>query len=440
MKVTTGAIVLCVWICCMRSTFGASHSKSTTTTRTISVENEYSTEKDAGALRGKLEVAEGRVRELVSKLESVSVDATRAKSEIHETLNEAWGLVDLLSKNRCGDAVEKVRIKQKEVESQLDAQQEIIQQRDKLLIKARKEREEVEQARLEVEKLLPIYENEKATLKREILELRDKLAIISSVQNGSNIYSSLNPHFEAMAEKIDERAKLLSQVLSIANKIAHDNTEIAGGLSSLEQLVRDVDSQFQATLLALRSDNFDPIAIKQSGGVSALERQLREAQVAKDAAMKEVKKLYEALHALQHSKGISPRDGFESSNSNLWVIIISIFIGATITALVNSLRSRNGTGGRPMAGGPDNRRPQYGAGPSPARPSGPASSGANMATPLADRQAANGAMSMLKPTSALRTPSAAASTPASVAGIAHSDRSPMQYVRSRENTPSAFRK
>jgi len=64
---------------------------------------------EAQNVRVKLSAAEERVKSLVSKLDAVSEDASRARLEIHSTLLEAWNIVDLLGKDRCGDAVLEVR-------------------------------------------------------------------------------------------------------------------------------------------------------------------------------------------------------------------------------------------------------------------------------------------------------------------------------------------
>lgn len=63
---------------------------------------------DVQNVRVKLSMAEERVKALISKLDAVSEDASRARLEIHSTLLEAWNIVDLLGKDRCGDAVMEV--------------------------------------------------------------------------------------------------------------------------------------------------------------------------------------------------------------------------------------------------------------------------------------------------------------------------------------------
>jgi hypothetical protein len=76
--------------------------------------------KETEFIKAKLEGAEDRVRELVAKLDSFSVDASLAKAEIHSSFIETWQNVELLARDRCGAEVHSIRLSQQNAEAQVE--------------------------------------------------------------------------------------------------------------------------------------------------------------------------------------------------------------------------------------------------------------------------------------------------------------------------------
>jgi len=391
--------------------------------------------KEANQLRSKLETAEGRVRELVSKLETVSVDATRAKTEIHETLHEAWAMVDLLSRDKCGDAVEKVRERQRDVEMQLHTLQDEVTVRDRQLLTLRRESEALASKGSDAAAQLESVVLERETMKKELNAVKDKLKVSESLFNQSSIYSSLAKSFHTMEQRIDERADLLRKIHSMLGKVSAEHEDISSAFGNLHSLVRQVDGEFHSIASSFHSEGAGGggmvrvETVKDTQAVSRLEKELREAVAAKNAAQKEVAELYGAVASLKKGSAgssgriLSSAPAVYTSTTTSWAsILLALIVGAALMLLLSSLfrpspATAPGMQNRQDVGGVGSSAlrsggPMYGSGPSPAGVAGGSASGKSYGM------------------------GSARGSPVTAAGaFSHMDRTPMQYVRSREGTP-----
>ncbi|KAA8491765.1 hypothetical protein FVE85_8247 [Porphyridium purpureum] len=409
----------------------AEYEYTATTTRSSTGSKVVSNEKEAMQLRTKLEHAEGRVRELVSNLEVVSVDASRAKTEIHEMLHEAWSMVDMLSRDKCGDAVETVRIKQREIESALIESREMVEDRERVIAKLEKEKGAAAKVRKELEEKEDAWADERDKLMREIQLEREKVVVAHALFNASSIYQKLHPQFDEVATLVHSRFELLTKLRTMIGQLSGEHDELVGAFSSLETFVKDVDAEFKSKISGLKLSSLDQSAVQKHA--AALEARLHEALVERDAAMREVRQVYDSFNAAQGAEShiIAPAfpsssgsggasgSGVSSSWSTGWTIFFTFICGAVMMALAGALFFRPP---QPMAH-QYNGTPNYGSGPTLMR-------GLGSPSP----QGPSGLMSPTRP-SALQSPMPSKS------GFLHSNRSPMQYVQSRDATPgSVFRR
>lgn len=232
-------------------------------------------EKETLAIKNKLATAEGRVSDLISRLDTVSNDASRAKSEIHNTLMEVWKVVDLLGRDQCGDVVDKVRVAQKSAESKVASLQD----------ENRRQLKDIEHLKLHVAKkddsLTSLQTELKAErarregLEGEARELRDKLHWANIMSNESKTYELVAERLQNLLVVVSERTQLLNRISTMFNDAHQGSDEWQKEIQALTELVRDSERDFASGYQGAAVDGF-------KRQMKELETRLRNAEVTRD--------------------------------------------------------------------------------------------------------------------------------------------------------------
>lgn len=254
-------------------------SESSTFSRTITTKS-VEQNKDTLTIKNKLATAEGRVSDLISRLDTVSTDATRAKSEIHNTLMEVWKVVDLLGRDQCGAVVEKVRIAQKKSETRVTELQEENRQYGKdiealKLIIARSEDTEVS-----IQNELKAERTRRETLEIEVRDLRDKLHWASIMSNETKMYEVVSERLQNLLVVVSERTNILNRVQTMFLDAHQGFDEWQKEIQSLTGLVRDSERDFIGGYQGAAVDGF-------KRQVNDLETRLRNAESAREDVRKQ---------------------------------------------------------------------------------------------------------------------------------------------------------
>lgn len=312
------------------------------------------TSKETLTIKNKLATAEGRVTDLISRLDSVSDDASRAKNEIHTTLMEVWQVVDLLGKDRCGEVVDKVRVAQKKAENKVSEQEEEIREHlksiENLKLQLAKDGDSVNTLQTEIK----AERSRREVLETEARDLRDKLHWASAVSNETEKYELVAERLQRLLVVVTERTNLLNRILTMVGDAHNGFSEWRKEISSLSTVVRDAERDFSggyqsAAVEGLRRHTVD------------LENRLSQALKGRDTLSDERTVLRRSIEAMQ--KKISSAGGImggtgksererivvqtDSGTSMLGVVtlcLISVCTGAVAVFLLSSQRgSSNGT-------------------------------------------------------------------------------------------------
>lgn len=243
-------------------------------------------------IKNKLANAEGKVSDLISRLDAVSGDATRAKNEIHSTLMEVWKIVDLLGQDRCGDVMDKVRIAQKKAETKVNELQEEISVHLKEIetLKLQLVKSGDSSASLQTE--IKAERSRREALETEARELRDKLHWASAVTNETQKYEVVAERLQDLLVVVTERTKLLTRILTLVGDSQTGFSEWRSEIESLTTIVRDAERDF--------TSGFHSAAVEGlRRQTSDLERRLKEAQKGRDTLTDERNMLRRSIEALQ---------------------------------------------------------------------------------------------------------------------------------------------
>lgn len=244
-------------------------------------------------IRNKLATAEGRVGDLISRLDSVSDDASRAKSEIHNTLMEVWKVVDLLGRDRCGEVVDKVRRSQKKAESKLTEQQDAINLHlrtiEELKLNMAKSGDSLSSLRTE----MSTEKRRREALETEARELRDKLHWASAVSNETEKYALVAERLQNLLVTVTERTQLLSRILTMVSESHNGFAEWRNEIESLTKIVRDAERDFSGGYQSAAMEG-----LRRQG--AELEKKLKDALKAREVLTDEKNTLRRSIEALQN--------------------------------------------------------------------------------------------------------------------------------------------
>ncbi|PXF42394.1 hypothetical protein BWQ96_07914 [Gracilariopsis chorda] len=296
-------------------------------------------------IKNKLATAEGKVSDLISRLDSVSDDATRAKNEIHSTLIEVWKIVDMLGQDRCGDVVDKVRAAQQKAQSKIvELQEEIrghLKETESLKLKLVQQEEATANLNTEIK----AERSRREALEIETRELRDKLHWANAVSNETQKYELVAERLQNLLVVVSERTQLLRRIETMVGDAHSGFSNWKEEIESLTNIVRDAERDFaggykSAAISGLKRQSED------------LERRLRDAQKGKDSLADERNSLRKSLELLQTklNSGMStskknieyvykPPQSTEEGQSwvgTLTLCILSVCTGAVLVFLLSN--------------------------------------------------------------------------------------------------------
>eukprot|EP00172_Hildenbrandia_rubra_P000318 Plantae.Rhodophyta-Hildenbrandia_rubra.ctg11482.p1 GENE.Plantae.Rhodophyta-Hildenbrandia_rubra.ctg11482~~Plantae.Rhodophyta-Hildenbrandia_rubra.ctg11482.p1 ORF type:complete len:383 (-),score=95.15 Plantae.Rhodophyta-Hildenbrandia_rubra.ctg11482:709-1857(-) len=244
--------------------------------------------RDTATIKQKLKNAEQRVRDLATKLDTVSSDAGRAKQEIHSTLLEAWKVVELLGQDRCGEVGEKYR------KAQLKAEGKVVE----LMEEVKANGKEIEGLKLELVRRdnldsglrteLDGERSRRQSLEAEVADLKDKLHWASAIGNDSRSY-------EVVAEKMDSLNVIMNQRINNLAKIQemiveeHKNyVEWKNEMSQVAQIVKDAERDFVQEARGAATESMKRYT-------ENIERRLKEAVSSRDTLQTEMSRLRKSV-------------------------------------------------------------------------------------------------------------------------------------------------
>lgn len=202
--------------------------------------------KETLSIKNKLETAEGRVSDLISRLDAVSGDATRAKNEIHSTLMEVWQIVDLLGRDRCGDVVDKVRIAQKKAERKVAEQEEEIRIQLKDIEKLKLQVSKSSDVKLTFQNEIKAERSRRETLETEARELRDKLHWASAVSNETQKYELVAERLQNLIVVVSERATILNRIMTMIGDAQSGYADWRKETESIAGIIRNAERDFSS--------------------------------------------------------------------------------------------------------------------------------------------------------------------------------------------------
>lgn len=216
--------------------------------------DELDASKETLAIKDKLATAEGRVSDLISRLDSVSDDASRAKGEIHATLLEVWNVVDLLGKDQCGTVVEKARVAQKKAEARVSELEEEVRVHLKDIEDLKVRLAESADTVNSLHKEIKAERSRRESVESESRDLRDKLHWAKTVSNETEKYEQVAERLQKLLVVVSERTILLNRISTMITD-AHDGfIDWQNEIKSLSVLVRKSERQFTGSY---KSDAID---------------------------------------------------------------------------------------------------------------------------------------------------------------------------------------
>lgn len=368
--------------------------------------------KETLAIKNKLATAEGRVSDLISRLDSVSDDATRAKGEIHTTLMEVWKVVDLLGRDQCGAVVDKVRSAQKKAESRVNELQEEVRENLKeiegLKLQLAKRADTITSLQTEVK----AERSRRETLEAESRELRDKLHWANAVSNETEKYELVAERLQNLLVVVSERTILLNRISTMVTDAHAGSEDWQKEIHSLTGLVRQSERDFAGGYHGAAVDGF-------KRQISDLETRLRNAMSAKkdlqgqrdDLRLKlsDADEEYSRTSVSQMASKARDRIGGRNATANMnanwvgWLTfgLVSCLTGALVVVTYMGLRPAGADAG---GEGPPSTQQKFGG----FTPTSPAV-GSSHASPAAGPSMSP--LTYVNPGSGSRTPGSRNSTP-----------------------------
>ncbi|KAJ8903368.1 hypothetical protein NDN08_004476 [Rhodosorus marinus] len=363
---------------------------------------------EAQNVRVKLSAAEERVKSLVSKLDAVSEDASRARLEIHSTLLEAWNIVDLLGKDRCGDAVLEVRKKQQSAEERASSLEVDIK---KFREDASVFESQASKLKIELEGFRTSFDLERKKREEYEVELegvKARLKHALSVTDHSESFSAVQTQMKQLAAKFEDRKELLLQILGYVKSDLELAESFDPILSDIKNMLIEHEESYSSTIASIKLDPSQLAGALQKQKL--LEQQLREAHLDREQALKNLELMQDHVRSIK-VKPLRTVDSGGSMLGTLSLMFVSLLFGMFLVfvfRIYGGVDSVFKSEAQPLDEGLGS-------------PVGSAVTGNAGSTPHP-----RGSLARSTPRS--RGPSSAGSTPAS--GFYHSDRSPMTYVRS----------
>jgi len=380
---------------------------------TTSTDDSMRSVEEAQSVRVKLATAEERVKSLVSKLDAVSEDATRARMEIHSTLVEAWTIVDILGKDRCGDAVLQVRKKQQAAEARL-AELEVEASREdqtagefegiakRLSIQTDDMKQKVQTER-----------SKREQIESELDDVKQRLKYALTLTNRSDVLGSVQAHLKQISIKISERTEHLKQVLQILKVDLESQDSMETILGEVKTSILDQESEFSSSISSLNVDKSQVADIDKK--YTELKNKFNSITRDRQDAVKSIENMQKHITALKEA-GKTVVKAAAPSKSSLWSTLALILISIVFGALLVLLGTRNMPGPvnfpRDVAGNRSSSPGYYGSQVTP---------GSAGATPHPSRLGGNRGETPNSDSKPVGSPES---------GFYHSDRSPMTYVRS----------
>lgn len=251
------------------------------------------TSKETQTIKKKLATAEGRVTDLISRLDSVSDDASRAKNEIHTTLMEVWKVVDLLGKDRCGDVVDKVRLAQKKAENTVTEQEEEIREHLKSIENVKLQLAKKGDAASSLQTEIKAERSRRETLETEARDLRDKLHWASAVSNETEKYEMVAERLQRLLVVVTERTNLLNRILTMVGDAHSGFADWRKEVEGLTTVVRDAERDFSGGYQSAAVDGLRRHTVD-------LENKLKDALKGRETLADERNVLRRSIEALQN--------------------------------------------------------------------------------------------------------------------------------------------
>jgi hypothetical protein len=261
-------------------------------------ESPGSPRKETDAIKAKLESAEDRVRELVAKLDSFSIDASLAKAEIHSSFIETWQNVEVLARDRCGTELQSIRASQQKAEAQVERMQEEFRAASQHVEDLKVLLSRAGHAEQSLKSELAAERSRRELLDAEVGSLRDKLHWATAKANETRSYDIVAERLEALLLIVSERANILGKVQQLVSDHHAGFEDWVKEIDNLAHMVRDSD-------LHLTSDLATATADAQSRRVNDLERRLKDALKSRDDAIAERNDMRTAYNKLRTNKLIT---------------------------------------------------------------------------------------------------------------------------------------
>jgi hypothetical protein len=299
-------------------------------TRTVTRSDVTDTVREKEAIKSKLEGTEARVRELLADLETFSTHATNAKAEIHSSLLDTWKNVELLARDRCGSELESIRISQRKAEAKVAELQDELRSRGqeaealKLTVSKTSNSESAFKSELSAER------SRREAVEAEVHELRDKLHWASATANETRSYDLVADRLEALLLVVTERSQMLQRVMMMVTDHHAGYEDWRVELTTLGDMVRDANRGFSGDLKSAASD-----ALQRR--VSDLERRLRDAQQARDDAVRERAAVTTSFDKLRSTSKMSPATASFAGDRVVYHTRDGVGIVGVLTACVMTL-------------------------------------------------------------------------------------------------------
>lgn len=281
-------LLLLLALACAAS--AAKNVKSTTTTSETETET-VTVRRTAKGKPRNFQTAESRVTDLISKLDSVSDHAQRAKNEIHSTLRELWQIVDLLGRDRCGDVVERVRVVQRKAETRVEEQEtELAKQRASIFDLTSQLRSHAEETDV-VNKQLVEVRARAETAATEVSRLTEKLQRVDAMRDRDGSYKQLSERLVTMLKVATDRLELLQRIIAMLSDDRASTAEWRADIDAIAVSVRTIETSFSSTGSGSEQ--------RLRAQVDALSSELRSAIAARDDVTRNAASLEATVTRLQ---------------------------------------------------------------------------------------------------------------------------------------------
>ena len=237
--------------------------------------------------------AEGRVSDLISKLDAVSNHAARANDEIQTTLRELWQIVDLLGRDRCGDVVERVRTLQRKATARVEKLEHQLSNRNEVEEQLRREISARTVERDAAQEKADASEKKVAEANEQIVALKDEVRKVkrTCVLDGS---------YKVVAERLTEVRDIGRTRMETLEKIVRlFEEERSSGSDSLTKLEGALEGLRAAA--SEGGETSGEASLRKE--LSIVSSQLRAVKMERDDMSNEISKLQRDLERVKASKG-----------------------------------------------------------------------------------------------------------------------------------------